>query len=111
MAQDIFNNTKLIMINSFIVYQIDENTKRAYTYEELRTSILHLSAILRQLGVTRGDVVCLCSVNSAEYLIVMYGVMETGAIITTMNPAFTQRRHTINAFSIHSLQCTHIYIE
>jgi len=62
---------------------------RVVTYGELRERVRRLAAGLADLGVSKGDVVALCSPNSPEFAIAFHAVARLGATLTPANPANT----------------------
>ena len=71
---------------------VDGVTGRAVTYGELREQVRRVAAGLAGLGVSKGDVVALCSPNSPEFAIAFHAVARLGAIVTPVNPANTAAR-------------------
>lgn len=55
------------------------------TYRELADGADRVSALLHARGVTRGDRVALMSENSPEFLQVLFGVMQLGAVFVPVN--------------------------
>lgn len=63
---------------------------RQWTYRQMREDIDALAALLHErYGVTTGDRVAIVAANSAEYDLVMWGVVSLGAIITSLNGWWT----------------------
>ena len=56
---------------------------------ELYQHVVSLSSSLYKLGVCHNDVMCAIMPNSVEYIITLLAVPAIGAILTTVNPAFT----------------------
>src|SRR5215472_9390102 len=67
----------------------DGITGRVVTYGELRERVRRVASGLAELGVSKGDVVALCSPNSAEFAISFHAVARLGATLTPANPANT----------------------
>lgn len=55
------------------------------TYAQLADGSNRVAALLRRLGVTRGDRVALMSENSPEFLQVLFGTMQAGAVFVPVN--------------------------
>jgi acyl-CoA synthetase (AMP-forming)/AMP-acid ligase II len=68
---------------------IDGVTGRTLSYRDLASQVRRMAAGLRAHGVTKGDVLALCSPNGPEYVLAYYAAASAGAVITTMNPAST----------------------
>ena len=67
---------------------VDGISGRALTFGELREQVRRVAAGLsRRIG--KGDVVALCAPNCPEYAVVFHAVLSLGAILTTINPAYT----------------------
>ena len=64
---------------------IDGVTGRTLTRGQLRDQCLQVAAGLGNLGVKRGDVVCLFGMNSLEYVVGMLGCQAAGAIVSPAN--------------------------
>jgi acyl-CoA synthetase (AMP-forming)/AMP-acid ligase II len=68
---------------------IDGPTGRTLTYAELERETRALAAGLTDRGIGAGDVVALCAPNMPEYALVFHAVASIGAVVTTINPAYT----------------------
>jgi acyl-CoA synthetase (AMP-forming)/AMP-acid ligase II len=68
---------------------IDGPSGRTYTHAEAARAIRAAAAALGARGVGKGDVVALCAPNSPEYAIAFHAVAALGAVVTTINPAYT----------------------
>ncbi|MEM3585915.1 MAG: long-chain fatty acid--CoA ligase [Candidatus Jordarchaeaceae archaeon] len=93
--------------NNVAVYYTPEEKK--YTYRELMYYSDKLSAALSDLGVGKNDSVAIFMANTPEFLFSLYGVTQTGAAVTPINPllkapdiAYIIRDSSI----IHTLICT-----
>jgi acyl-CoA synthetase (AMP-forming)/AMP-acid ligase II len=69
---------------------IDGLTGVAISYQELIDAVRRVTAGLAAHGVTKGDVVALCSPNRPEYVIAYYAALAAGAAVTTVNPMVTE---------------------
>ena len=68
---------------------IDGPTGRVLTYEDLVRQVSRLATRLAERGIGAGDVVALCASNAPEYAVVFHAVASLGAVVTTVNPAYT----------------------
>jgi len=68
---------------------IDGSTGRTLTYGDLARQVGSFAAGLAARGVGAGDVVALCAPNAPEYAVVFHAVAAMGAVVTTVNPAYT----------------------
>jgi acyl-CoA synthetase (AMP-forming)/AMP-acid ligase II len=68
---------------------IDGPTGETLTYAELVRQVRSLAAGLAERGIGRGDVVALCAPNAPVYAVVFHAVTALGAVVTTVNPAYT----------------------
>jgi acyl-CoA synthetase (AMP-forming)/AMP-acid ligase II len=67
---------------------VDGLSDRTITFGELREQVRRLAAgLARQVG--KGDVVAIWAPNVPEYAVVFHAVARLGAILTTVNPAYT----------------------
>ncbi|KAJ8913435.1 hypothetical protein NQ315_017179 [Exocentrus adspersus] len=65
-------------------------TGRSYTFEQLRIKSRNLSKALRKiLKLEKGDTVALLLPNLPEFPICVFGPLEAGLIVTTINPLYT----------------------
>jgi acyl-CoA synthetase (AMP-forming)/AMP-acid ligase II len=64
-------------------------TGHSYTYAELADGIAQVAAGLHARGVRKGDVVGLVSSNTPDFALVFFGVVQLGAICSTVNPIAT----------------------
>jgi acyl-CoA synthetase (AMP-forming)/AMP-acid ligase II len=65
---------------------VDGSTGQMLTYAELADSVRRAAAGLMAHGVSKGDVLALCSPNCPEFAVAYYGALAAGALITTVNP-------------------------
>ncbi len=68
---------------------IDGATGQVLTYGQLFDQSRGLAAGLHRHGIRQGDVVAIWSPNSPEYAVVFHAISRLGAILTTVNPAYT----------------------
>jgi len=59
--------------------------ERRFTYRELQTRCFRLAHALRDLGIGRGDRVCILSPNSHFFLESFYGTSLIGAVLVPLN--------------------------
>ncbi|HEY6793610.1 MAG TPA: AMP-binding protein [Kineosporiaceae bacterium] len=76
---------------------VDGTSGRAITYTGLVHAVRSLAAGLADAGLRRGEVLALVSPNVPEYAVVFHAVASLGAVITTLNPVYTERemRHQL----------------
>ncbi|KAJ0175985.1 hypothetical protein K1T71_008159 [Dendrolimus kikuchii] len=66
------------------------HTGRSYTYEQaFRRSNTFAANLRKKLNIRNGDVVAVMLPNLPEYPIVTLGILEAGAVMTSINPAYT----------------------
>jgi acyl-CoA synthetase (AMP-forming)/AMP-acid ligase II len=65
--------------------------ERSVTYEMLVRNVAGIAAALRAGGVANGDRVALILPNSIEYVTILYGIMQAGAIAVPLNTAARPR--------------------
>ncbi len=68
---------------------VDPATGSETTYRELRLQIAEFAKALSSIGVGRGDTVAVYLPNSRAYPVVVYGILESGAVATTVNAGYT----------------------
>jgi acyl-CoA synthetase (AMP-forming)/AMP-acid ligase II len=64
-------------------------TGRKYTYAESRDIAHRFAASLRKMGFKSRDTLAVVLPNIPEFPLVLFGAIEAGCIVTTVNPAFT----------------------
>lgn len=72
--------------------------ERRFTFGELNAHSDRLAAALAGMGVKKGDRIGLLAPNCAEFEIAFFGVMKTGATVTTINSGYREREiaHQLN---------------
>ncbi|XP_020230990.1 4-coumarate--CoA ligase-like 7 [Cajanus cajan] len=68
---------------------IDSHTDQTLSFAQLRSLTVKLSHALLRLGVTKNDVVLFLAPNDIRYLVSFLAVTALGAVVTTVNPAYT----------------------
>ncbi len=61
------------------------------TYRELEALVNTFANALQELGVSKGQKVCLFMTNRAEYVISWFAVTRVGAIVSPINPSYKDR--------------------
>ena len=61
------------------------------TYRELEALVNAFARSLLNLGISRGQTVCLLMTNRAEYVISWFAIARIGAVASPMNPAYKER--------------------
>lgn len=68
-------------------------TGRSYTYAKLRDhSAAFAVRLQKHLKLEQNDVMAICMPNIPEYPIAMFGSIEAGLVVTTINPIYTPGR-------------------
>jgi acyl-CoA synthetase (AMP-forming)/AMP-acid ligase II len=73
---------------------VDAATGAELTYAELATAADEVSAVLAAHGVGPGDVLALCAPNSIDFVIACLAAISAGAVVTTVNPLWTETEIT-----------------
>jgi acyl-CoA synthetase (AMP-forming)/AMP-acid ligase II len=68
---------------------IDGPSGRVHTHAETARAVRDTAGALGARGVRQGDVIALCAPNSPEYAIAFHAIAALGAVVTTINPAYT----------------------
>src|ERR1700730_17656305 len=61
------------------------------TYRELEALVNAFAHALRDLGIKRGQTVCLLMTNRAEYVISWFAIARIGAVVSPMTPSYKER--------------------
>lgn len=59
------------------------------TYATLQAASERVAAHLIARGVERGDRISICSVNSLEYCVLIFGILRAGAVVAPLNVRYT----------------------
>ena len=59
------------------------------SFAKLQSHIIRAGSALWRLGIRKGDVVTIFCENRAEFLVIYIAFAAIGAIISTVNPAYT----------------------
>lgn len=70
---------------------VDAASGRGLTYAQLLDGACRLAGGLRARGVSPGEAVAVMLPNLPEYALVMHGIILAGAVITTINPSYSER--------------------
>ncbi|CAM6093302.1 unnamed protein product [Calypogeia fissa] len=65
---------------------VDSSDERKYTYGQVQTLVKNVTAGLVELGIKKGDVVCIVLPNMAEYFLLVFGIMSAGGVFSGVNP-------------------------
>ncbi|XP_049875371.1 uncharacterized protein LOC126373309 [Pectinophora gossypiella] len=66
-------------------------TKKSYTYREVQRNMASFATSLRKkLGLKQGDVVAAMLPNSPEFIVVAFGTLQAGCVLTTINPIYKE---------------------
>jgi acyl-CoA synthetase (AMP-forming)/AMP-acid ligase II len=71
------------------VFLIEPSTGETLTFAEFGSALGGVQRLLREQGVSSGDVVTLIAGNSIDLVVMLYGVMTYGAIAKPLNPQVT----------------------
>ncbi|XP_020539031.1 4-coumarate--CoA ligase-like 1 isoform X1 [Jatropha curcas] len=69
---------------------VEAVTGKCYTYGELVRETKRFSKALRSIGLRKGQVVIVVLPNTAEYGIIVLGIMAAGGVYSGINPAATE---------------------
>ncbi|KAK7197325.1 4-coumarate:coa ligase-like protein [Novymonas esmeraldas] len=64
---------------------VQVETGKTFTYPQLMGATEHAAKALYQQGVRKGDVVCMCMLNTIVYGPLVYGTLRLGAVASTVN--------------------------
>ncbi|CAN6469922.1 unnamed protein product [Victoria cruziana] len=67
----------------------DADTGESLSFDNFRTIVARAAGGFARVGVVKGDVVLIVAPNSPQFLICFFAVLSLGAIVTTVNPAYT----------------------
>lgn len=87
------------------VAQVDGETGRKLTYNDIIERSSALTRWLRSRGVGPKDVIVLMSKNNADYVWILLGIWNSGAACYLINPRFTLREilHALSLVSVKGL--------
>jgi len=61
------------------------------TYREVVSMVNSVARGLRSLGLGKGDIICLFTLNRPEYTITLNAAATIGAVVSPMNPSYKER--------------------
>jgi len=64
---------------------------RPFTYTEINDMTARVTAVLRSLGVEKGDKVALALPNVPQYIPAHFGTLRAGAVVVPNNPLYTDK--------------------
>ena len=70
--------------------QINAITGEELTYAQVLDKVRRIGSGLAKMGVKKGDIVSLYSYNTPEWALMFFGVLYSGATVTTVNPTYTK---------------------
>ncbi|XP_026332546.1 4-coumarate--CoA ligase 2-like [Hyposmocoma kahamanoa] len=66
-------------------------TKKQYTYNQLQHYMaVFATSLRRKLGLQQGDVVAAMLPNNPEFVVVSFGALQAGCVMTTINPIYKE---------------------
>ncbi|KAG6417877.1 hypothetical protein SASPL_120074 [Salvia splendens] len=68
---------------------IDAHTAQTLTFSHFKSMVSRVAQGLLQLGINKNDVVLILSPNSIQFPLCFFGIAAIGAVVTTVNPAYT----------------------
>ncbi|KAG6415361.1 hypothetical protein SASPL_122772 [Salvia splendens] len=68
---------------------IDAHTGQTLTFSHFKSMVSRVAQGLLLLGIKRNDVVLILSPNSIQFPLCFFGSAAIGAVVTTVNPAYT----------------------
>ncbi len=63
----------------------------AYTFGQVWEAGQRLGRFLQDQGVQKGDRIAILSANIPEYVVAFQGIVQAGAVVTTLNPLYKER--------------------
>lgn len=64
---------------------------KTFTYHEVAKMVFAFTSALQQSGVQKGDRVAIMLPNCPQYVVSYYGALNTGGIVTQLNPMLVER--------------------
>jgi aspartate racemase len=68
------------------------NGQQRITYQQLAKEARHVAHELRNLGVTKGDKVAICTPQGAEMIAALIGTLLSGACVVPLDPSYPEER-------------------
>ena len=92
--QDMLSRTAARLPDKVAIIDGDRN----FTFRQLESLSGKLAGALAKLGVAKGEHVGILAPNCAEFEIAFFGILMTGATVTTINSGYREREiaHQIN---------------
>lgn len=86
-----FTNKANDTISTHHVHERSEQTDVNLTYRELNALVNSFANALLELGISKGQKVCLLMTNRPEFVIAWFAIARIGAIASPMNPSYKVR--------------------
>ncbi|XP_076639506.1 luciferin 4-monooxygenase-like [Colletes latitarsis] len=79
------------------ILQVDIETGKCYTCRDILEASIALAGALKSYGIVNEDRISVASENHPNFLIIMCGIFNVGAVFAPANPAYTERefRHML----------------
>jgi acyl-CoA synthetase (AMP-forming)/AMP-acid ligase II len=65
--------------------------EKFYSFGDVWEASRRIARVLQETGVTKGQVVAICSPNCPEYVPVVHGILLAGGVVTTINHLYKER--------------------
>jgi len=77
------------------------------TYREVSDQTDRLAALLRSLGIRKGERVGICMPNCPEFVLVYFAILKAGAVVVAVNPLYTPPEivHQVNDAGLETIFC------
>ena len=84
---EVFRDSARHFNGRIVIHNKDESV----THDAMADQIYRLTAVLRKRGVGRGDHVILAMNNSIDWLVSLFAILGTGAVVVPVNPGLRPR--------------------
>jgi long-chain acyl-CoA synthetase len=77
------------------------------TYREVSDQTDRLAALLRSLGIRKGERVGICMPNCPEFVLAYFAILKAGAVVVAINPLYTPPEivHQVNDAGLETIFC------
>ncbi|XP_076627988.1 luciferin 4-monooxygenase-like [Colletes latitarsis] len=75
------------------IVQVDTKSGKSFRSKDILKASVTFASALKNYGIVKGDRISVASENHPNFLILMCGIFNVGAVYAPVNPAYTEREY------------------